>query len=105
MLAVIKTGGKQYQVKTGDVLAIEKLPKSVAGDKVVFEQVLLLVDDKDNVTIGNPVVKDAKVEASIIKNYQDKKVTVVKYKAKTRYKRTVGHRQEKAQVKIEKIIS
>lgn len=103
MLAVIKTGGKQYQVKQGDVLAIEKLPKNQDGDKIVLTDVLLVADDKDNVTLGDPLVKGAQVEATIIKNFQDKKVTVVKYKAKTRYKKTVGHRQEKAEIKIDKI--
>lgn len=105
MLAVIKTGGKQYKVKAGDVLSIEKLPASQDGDKVVFESVLLISDDQDNVTMGDPLVKGAKVEATLVKNYKDTKVTVVKYKAKTRYKKTVGHRQHKAEVKIEKIIA
>lgn len=105
MLAVIKTGGKQYKVKAGDVLSIEKLPESQDGDKVVFESVLLISDDQDNVTMGDPLVKGAKVEATLVKNYKDTKVTVVKYKAKTRYKKTVGHRQHKAEVKIEKIIA
>ncbi|MBT4349538.1 50S ribosomal protein L21 [bacterium] len=105
MLAVIKTGGKQYQVKQGDVLSIEKLPDNQDGDKVVFDQVLLLIDDKDNVTMGDPIVKSAKVEAKLIRNYKDKKVTVIKYKAKTRYKKTVGHRQHQAEIKIEKIVA
>ena len=105
MLAVIKTGGKQYQVKQGDVLSIEKLPANQDGDKVVFDQVLLLIDDKDNVTMGDPIVKSAKVEATLVRNYKDRKVTVIKYKAKTRYKKTVGHRQKKAEIKIEKIIA
>ena len=104
MLAVIKTGGKQYQVKQGDVLSIEKLPDNQDGDKVVFDQVLLLIDDKDNVTMGDPLVKGAKVEATLVRDYKDKKVTVIKYKAKTRYKKTVGHRQHQAEIKIEKIV-
>ncbi|MCB9802754.1 50S ribosomal protein L21 [Candidatus Nomurabacteria bacterium] len=103
MLAVIKTGGKQYQVKQGDVLSIEKLPTKQDGEKVVFDDVLLIADDKDNVTLGDPIIKGAKVEATLVKNFKDRKVTVVKYKAKTRYKKTVGHRQHKAEIKIEKI--
>ena len=104
MIAVIKTGGKQYQVKKDDVLSIEKFPANKAGDKVTFDQVLLLIDDKENVTMGDPLVKGAKVEATLVRDYKDKKVTVIKYKAKTRYKKTVGHRQHQAEIKIEKIV-
>jgi large subunit ribosomal protein L21 len=103
MLAVIKTGGKQYQVKKGDVLKIEKLPETQAGEKVIFDQVLL-VADKDSLTMGNPLVAKAKVEATLVRNFKDKKIDVYKYKNKTRYSRKYGHRQQLTEVKIENII-
>lgn len=103
MKAVIKTGGKQYQVAQGDTLKVEKLPKAEEGKKVVFDQVLLVIDDKDNVTVGKPYVANAKVEATLLKNFKDKKVDVLKYKNKTRYSVSYGHRQQMAEVKIDKI--
>lgn len=103
MLAIIKTGGKQYVVKAGDVLAVEKLPQAKSG-KVVFDQVLLVSGDKDEVTLGAPVVSKAKVEASLLRDFKTKKIDVIKYKNKIRYKRKFGHRQNKSQIKIEKII-
>ena len=105
MIAIIKTGGKQYQVKQGDVLRVEKLPTTKAGDKVVFDKVLAVVDDKDKITLGKPYIAKATVEATLLRDLKDKKVTVIKYKAKTRYKRSLGHRQHKAEVKIEKIVA
>lgn len=104
MKAVIKTGGKQYQVAQGNTLKVEKLPEQKEGKKVVFDKVLLLIDDKDNVTVGKPYVDKAKVEATLLKNFKDKKVDVLKYKNKTRYAVRHGHRQEFTEVKIDKII-
>ncbi len=101
--AVIKTGGKQYKVKAGDVLEVEKLQLKKEAKKFTFEEVLLISDDKE-VKIGEPVIKGAKVEAEIIDpEMKDKKVRTTKYKAKKRYKRTVGHRQRLTKVKITKI--
>ena len=105
MLAVIKTGGKQYPVKVGDVLSVEKLDKQNKGDKIIFDQVLLLADDKGEVTLGKPLLDKAKVEASLLKNYKTKKIDVLKYKRKVRYRKRYGHRQSKTEVKIEKIIA
>ncbi|MBT6690909.1 50S ribosomal protein L21 [Candidatus Parcubacteria bacterium] len=102
MFAVIKTGGKQYQVKKGDVLKIEKLPEE-EGKKIIFDQVLL-VADKANVTVGKPRVAKAKVEATLVRNFKDKKIDVLKYKNKTRYRRKIGHRQHLTEVKIDNII-
>ncbi len=104
MLAVIKTGGKQYPVKVGDKLSVEKLAVSENGAKIIFDEVLLVVDDKDQVTVGKPLLDKVKVEASLVKNYKTKKVDVLKYKNKTRYRKRFGHRQQQAEVKIEKII-
>ncbi len=105
--AVIKTGGKQYIVKEGDVLSVEKL--NAEKGKVVFDQVLLVADLSDGkasektATIGQPLVKGAKVSASVVAEGKGKKKIVFRYKSKTRYHKKKGHRQHFTQVKIEKI--
>jgi large subunit ribosomal protein L21 len=101
MLAVIKTGGKQYLVKKGDKIKIEKLEGNV-GEKIAFGEVLFLGDEK-NVKVGTPFVDGAKVEGNILKQGKDKKVTGVKHKAKKRYKVKFGHRQMVTEVEIVKI--
>lgn len=100
MFAIIKTGGKQYQVKEGEVLTIEKLPQK-AGDKIVFDKVLLI--DGEEVKIGQPLVSGAKVEAEILEQKRGPKIKVIKYKPKVRYHRKKGHRQSLTKVKILKI--
>ncbi len=100
-IAVIKTGGKQYKVKEGDVIKIEKLPVD-DKTKVKFETLMISNVDGGSLEIGEPSLGE-KVEGEVISKGKAKKVTVVKYKSKTRYKRTIGHRQEFSQVKIEKI--
>ena len=101
MLAVIKTGGKQYKVKEGDTIKIEKLDLE-AGAKVMFETLMIAGTDGENVTIGRPSLGE-KVEGKIIDDGLGKKVLVVKYKNKTRYIRTKGHRQAYTKVEIAKI--
>lgn len=99
-IAVIKTGGKQYKVSKGDKLKVEKLLGEV-GDKIEFDQVLLVSDEKgDKLTIGQPTVKDKTVSATIIAQERAPKVTVIKYKRKTRYRKKQGHRQPYTQVEI-----
>ncbi|MFH0819558.1 MAG: 50S ribosomal protein L21 [bacterium] len=100
-LAVIKTGGKQYLVKEGEILKIEKI-EPARGKTIKFDQVLLRVDG-ESVEIGKPYLKDIKVEAEILEQGKAKKITVIKYKAKVRYKRKKGHRQLFTKVKIVKI--
>jgi len=97
-IAVIKTGGKQYKVAAGDKIQIEKISGN-DGDKVKFDEVLLSGDDK-KVEIGQPFIKDAKVEGKILKQFRDDKILVIKYKAKTRYTRRHGHRQHQTLVEI-----
>lgn len=105
MLAVIKTGGKQYQVKAGDKLRIEKIETPKDG-KVVFDQVLLVSDEKgQDVKLGTPLVAGAKVEATVAEQGRADKITVVKYKAKVRYRRKLGHRQPFTAIQIDKIIA
>ncbi len=95
-IAVIKTGGKQYKVKEGDIIKIEKLEAEV-GKKVKLET--LLVADGDKLDLGQPSLGE-KVEAEVLECDKGKKVTVIKYKSKTRYKTTVGHRQHFCAIKI-----
>lgn len=98
--AVIETGGKQYQVKSGDVITIELLPGEMkAGDKVTFDKVVL-VDDGKNTTIGTPYISGAKVEAIYKATGRAPKVTVIKYKQKSRYFKKNGHRQPFSKVEI-----
>jgi large subunit ribosomal protein L21 len=101
MLAVIKTGGKQYLVKKGDKVKIEKL-EGKEGDKITFSEVLFLGDEKE-VKVGSPMVAGAEVEGNILKQGKSKKVTGVKHKAKKRYKVKFGHRQLMTEVEITKV--
>jgi len=99
-IAVIETGGKQYKVSQGSVIKIEKI-QGQKGDKAVFDKVLLSGDENgDNLIIGKPYLENADVTGEIIEQARNKKVTVIKYKRKTRYKRTIGHRQHFTKVKI-----
>lgn len=100
--AIIATGGKQYPVAVGDVIRVENLGDLKAGDKVVFDQVLLVDNGKDT-TIGTPVIDGAKVEAIFQKAGRAKKILVVKYKAKSKYYKKNGHRQGYSEVKISAI--
>ena len=98
MNAVIKTGGKQYLVSEGSIIFVEKLVGN-EGDKVVFEEVLML-DSK----VGNPYVSKATVEGVIVKQGKQKKIRVFKYKSKDRSnRRTQGHRQPYTKIRITKI--
>lgn len=99
--AVIKTGGKQYRVSEGEILNVEKLP--IEKNKEVAFGEILLVKDKDKLLIGKPKLEKAKVKAIVIDNFRDSKIRVLKYKAKSHYKRVVGHRQPLTKVKIVKI--
>lgn len=101
MFAVIKTGGKQYIVKEGDVLKVEKLAADTGGN-VSFEVKLVAEEDGSKVDIGTPNL-DRTVTAEVVDHGRDKKIEVVKYKAKSRYRRRVGHRQPFTKVKITKI--
>ncbi len=101
MLAVIKTGGKQYLVSPGQKLKIEKIEKK-EGDEVVFDEVLLL-DSDGKLEIGSPTIKGAKVLGKVLSQGKGKKVIVFKYRAKTRYRKKKGHRQTFTEVEIKTI--
>ena len=99
--AIIKTGGKQYLVKEGELLEVELLASKKPGDKIDFEA--MLVANGDDVKIGKPTVNGAKVTASVVEHGKGEKVHVIKYHRKARYKRNRGHRQPYTKLKIEKI--
>lgn len=101
--AVIMTGGKQYKVRVGDIIKIEKLSEKYnQGDKVVFDKVLL-VDNGLDTTLGAPFIDGAKVEGIYQREGKARKVKVVKYKAKSRYLKKNGHRQIFNEIKISAI--
>ena len=102
MLAVIKTGGKQYLVSPGDKIKIEKIDKK-EGKEITFNEVLLLEKNK-KVEIGSPKVKGAKVTAKVLKQGKGKKIVIFKYKPKKRYKVKKGHRQPFTEIEILKIV-
>ena len=100
MFAVIETGGKQYLVKTGEVLKVEKL-EAEAGKEVVFDKVLLTAnDDGTDVKIGAPYLEGVSIAADVAEQGRADKIRVVKFKNKIRYKRVIGHRQSFTKVKI-----
>jgi large subunit ribosomal protein L21 len=102
MYAIIQTGGKQYKVEKGMTLEVEKLPLA-AGEKYIFENILLVSNDSA-VLVGQPYVEGATVAAKVLAQDKDKKVTIFKYKRKTGYRRTTGHRQLLTRLQIEEIL-
>src|SRR3989338_8452828 len=101
MLAVIKTGGKQYLVQPGDKIKVEKL-ESEEGKEVILSEVLM-TQENDKITIGTPIIKDAKVIAKVTRHGKGDKLIIFKYKPKKRYKRKIGHRQPFTEVEITSI--
>ena len=99
--AIFKTGGKQYRVSPGDVLDVEKLPLEV-GSVAEFDQVLAVSNDGE-LDVGAPTVSGARVLAQVQSHYKDRKIMVFKYKAKTRYRRKRGHRQNYTRLLIQDI--
>ena len=102
--AIIKTGGKQYKVKSGEILKIEKLPDSKPDSKIEFNEILAYGDDK-TIEIGAPIVEGAKVEADLIKNGKDRKILIFKKRRRHNSRRKNGHRQEHTMIRINKIFS
>ncbi|MEA3436229.1 MAG: 50S ribosomal protein L21 [Thermodesulfobacteriota bacterium] len=101
MYAIVDSGGKQYKVKEGEVLKVEKLAGKV-GDSVSFDRILMF-SDGDNVNIGTPLLEDAAVSGHIVEQGKAKKIIVFKYKRRKRYRRKRGHRQQFTAVKVDSI--
>ncbi len=99
-IAIIKTGGKQYKVSEGDVINVEKIEKK---DGAKLELPVLFIGDDKEIKIGNPEVKEGKVEVEIIEQIRGKKVVGVKHKAKKRQLKKFGHKQKLTKIKIIKI--
>ena len=102
--AVIQTGGKQYKVKSGEILKIEKLADSKPDTKIEFKEILAYGDDK-TVEIGAPTVEGAKVEADLIKNSKNRTVLIFKKRRRQNSRRKNGHRQEYSLIRINKIFA
>ena len=102
--AVIKTGGKQYKVKSGEILKIEKLPDSKPETKIEFNEILAYGDDK-NIEVGTPNIDGAKVEADLIKNSKNRTILIFKKRRRQNSRRKNGHRQQYSMIKINKIFS
>jgi len=102
--AVIQTGGKQYKVKAGEIIKVEKLEDSKPETKVEFKEILAYGDDK-NIELGEPIISGAKVEADLIKNSKNKTVLIFKKRRRKNSRRKNGHRQQFSLIRINKIFS
>ncbi len=102
MYAIVEIGGQQFKVSKDDVIKTQLLQNKV-GDKIEFDKVLFVSDDK-NVKVGTPVVKNAKIEGTIVDQMKDKKVTIFKKKRRKGYRVKRGHRQPLTRVKIDNIV-
>jgi large subunit ribosomal protein L21 len=102
--AVIQTGGKQYKVKSGEILKVEKLPDSKPDTKIEFKEVLAYGDNKI-IEVGSPIVQGAKVEANLIKNSKNRTILIFKKRRRQNSRRKNGHRQEYSMIRINKIFS
>ena len=102
--AVIQSGGKQYKVKSGEILKIERLPDSKENSKIEFKDILAYGDNKI-IEIGTPIVQGAKVEADLLKNSKNRTVLVFKKRRRQNSRRKNGHRQQYSMIRINKIFS
>ena len=102
--AVIQTGGKQYKVKSGEIIKIEKLKDSKPDTKIEFKEILAYGDNK-MIEVGTPTVDGAKVEANLIKNSKNRTVLIFKKRRRQNSRRKNGHRQQYSMIRINKIFS
>ena len=102
--AVIQTGGKQYKVKAGEILKIEKLNVSEPNSKIEFKEILAYGDDK-TAEVGAPKIDGAKVEADLVKNGKNRTILIFKKRRRKNSRRKNGHRQEFSLIRINKIFS
>ena len=103
MYAIIESGGKQYRVEPGAVLALERLPGE-KGSRVVLDRVLL-VSDGSSLKVGHPTVSGARVVSEILAHTRGDKIDVFKFKKRKKYRRKTGHRQEQTTVRIAEIVA
>jgi large subunit ribosomal protein L21 len=101
MYVIFRTGGKQYKASPGDLIRVERL-SATEGSRVEFNHVFAV--RKETLRVGNPLVDNAKVVATIVRNGRSKKVRVLKYKRKKQYRRTLGHRQSFSEVLINEVV-
>ena len=101
MYAIVSSGGKQYKIREGDTLRVEKINGEI-GSEILFDQVLM-VSDGENVTIGKPTLENVEVRGHVVEQGKARKIIVFKYKRRKRYRRKQGHRQQYTGVKIDKI--
>ncbi len=101
MYAIVNTGGKQYKVRQGDILKVEKIPGEI-GSPVSFDKILMF-SDGEKVDIGRPMLDHVTVKGHIVEQGKAKKIIVFKYKRRKRYRRKLGHRQRYTAVKIDSI--
>ena len=102
MYAILRTGGKQYKVSPGDVIRVEKV-EGESGSTIEFNHVFAV--RKENLIVGSPLVENAKVRGTIVRNARAPKIRVLKYKRKKQYRRTIGHRQGFSEVLIQDILT
>ena len=102
--AVIQTGGKQYKVKSGEIIKIERLEDSKPGTKIEFNEILAYGDDK-NIELGKPTISGAKVEADLLENGKNRTVLIFKKRRRKNSRRKNGHRQQFSKIRINKIFS
>ena len=102
--AIIQTGGKQYKVKAGEILKIEKLEESKPDSKIEFKEILAYGNDK-TIEVGSPVVEGAKVEADLVENGKNRTILIFKKRRRQNSRRKNGHRQEYSMIRINKIFS
>jgi large subunit ribosomal protein L21 len=103
MYAIVETGGKQYRVRPGDTIAVERLPGE-PGDTLDLERVLLVSGDGDETRLGTPALDGAVVRAEVIEHARGEKIIVFRYKSKVRYRRRTGHRQPLTRLRIKDIV-
>ena len=102
--AIIQTGGKQYKVKAGEILKVEKLKEAKPESSVDFKEVLAYGDNA-NIEVGTPIIKGAKVEANLIKNSKNRTILIFKKRRRKNSRRKNGHRQQYSLIRINKIFS
>src|ERR1700680_3616920 len=103
MYAIVETGGKQYRVKPGDTVAVERL-SGEPGETLDLDRVLLVAGTGDKARVGSPGVEGAVVRAEVVEQFRGEKIIVFRYKSKVRYRRKTGHRQSLTRLRITDIL-